>query len=158
MVCQFIPLLVWWFASEPMVEKPSQKTPAPLSGTWKILSAHYHGKMVPGRFIKDVKLRVTVTADQIMLAYFWDRARSEAVAYRLDGTQKPAWITGFIEGAKDRPLPGIYTLEKDRLTVCFSLAQKPERPREFKSTAANEQVVVLLQRVKLRRQTSGGKP
>src|SRR5438105_1727734 len=111
---QFFLLFVFCFGADPLSAKPSQKAEAALSGTWKIVSAHHHGKLVPAQFLKDLKMRVTITAERITLAYFWDRARSESLAYRLDNTRKPAWITGLIPGEKDRMLPGIYKMEGGR--------------------------------------------
>jgi uncharacterized protein (TIGR03067 family) len=141
----------------PAADLPKE-TKQPLTGTWNIIAAEYQGKPIPQQFLKDLKMKVTIAAGKITLAYFWDRPHTEEIHFRLDPAQKPAWISGVGFEEKERSVPGIYRLDGDKLTVCFDLAAKPERPREFKSAASTERVVVTLQRPKPRSAKKGGKP
>jgi uncharacterized protein (TIGR03067 family) len=152
------PALFLILAAGALAADPPRETADPLAGTWNVVAAEYQGKPVPAQLLKDLKMRVMIAADKATLSYFWDRPRTEEVRIRLDPAKKPAWITGTGLGEKDRNVPGIYRLEGSRLTVCFDLAARPERPGAFKSAAQTEWVLVTLQRHKPRPAKKGGKP
>ena len=52
------------------------------------------------------------------------------------------------EDEKERAFPGIYKIEKDKLTMCFDVAFKYIRPKEFKSEKDSFVTLLVLERVK----------
>jgi len=98
-----------------------------LQGTWLLVSYDRDGKPVPARKITGTRL--VIQGYQWTLE--WDDISLEGV-YKLDPTRKPRTIdmtfaNGLDEG---KILQGIYTLERDRLTLCLPHLGA-DRPRKF---------------------------
>jgi uncharacterized protein (TIGR03067 family) len=76
----------------------------------------------------------------------WLWIEGRGFKYTRDQAQKPATIDlvkGFGTTSQEK---GIYTVDGDKLTVCFPVLAEGNRPREFKATP--KQVLITLTRVK----------
>jgi uncharacterized protein (TIGR03067 family) len=67
------------------------------------------------------------------------------LTYQLDATRKPPQIT--VEGG-GHTLNGIYKLDGDTLTICFTKDSTAERPAEFVAKEGDGRVLVVLKREK----------
>ena len=120
-----------------------------IKGTWKVESATMNGqdpKDAKGERIKNPTFEIT--ADK-MLVKFNEGIRE--ATYTLDPTAKPKRIDMTSQGEGDEKgetVPGIYKLEGDTLTICFSCARQTERPTEFVSKEGSDTILLILKRVK----------
>ena len=73
----------------------------------------------------------------------------DVFALTLDPKASPATVDmrEMRDGKPGELLPGIYLLEKDKLTICFSMGRM-ERPKEFKSVPGNHTGLLVIERVK----------
>ena len=65
--------------------------------------------------------------------------------YTINPAGKPKEIDIKPED-KDQPMPGVYRIEKDTLTICIAFAPGAARPNEFAAKETN--VVITLKKVK----------
>jgi len=131
-------LVVLSFAREGVDPKDAAKK---LEGTYEVLEVLAGGKPDPK---KDEVKSVEIKDGQIIIK----AKRDEPAKFTLDPSKKPGHID--ISPGKEK-LPGIYAVkETDKgteLTIAFSMADKAERPKDFKG-AGKEDVVMKLFRKK----------
>jgi uncharacterized protein (TIGR03067 family) len=116
-----------------------------LAGVWTCVSAINDGKTLPDETVK--KLRLTLTEDK------YKTERGEQVlfdsTYATDRgkTPKQIDIVGTEGENKGKAAQGIYSLDGEKLTICYTMPGK-ERPKAFESKAGSAATLVVWQRSK----------
>jgi uncharacterized protein (TIGR03067 family) len=105
----------------------AQDTQDPLQGSWQIIVLQDGGRTAPDEVIADAQW--LITDDMIV-----QKAGGQTLelSYVLDASQTPKWIDLKAQG---RTMLGIYELEGDTLTVCFSEGRDTGRSTAFESLA-----------------------
>ena len=120
-----------------------------LRGKWRVLSYVDDGKELLG----DRSCTATITKDRLTLEQAEAKLRYE-MKYRIANTAKmPRWIevAEVKDGRPGKMLPGIYRLQRNKLSICFNESSiEGTRPSEFKSTATNSCIFIVLERVEKR--------
>jgi uncharacterized protein (TIGR03067 family) len=96
-----------------------------IQGTWAVISLEEDGKQAP----RKVVVAMAFTGDRVKVIREGDEQEG---SFRLVPTQNPKAIDLLIGGLGT---PGIYTLEGDRLTICFNLDEHGKRPKRFATDA-----------------------
>lgn len=113
---------------------------AKLAGIWTCTSAINDGKPLAEEIVRE--LRLTLTKDG---GYKTERGKQVLFdsTYKLDGGQKPKQIDmiGTEEENRGKTAQGIYALDGDTLTICYTMPGG-ERPKEFESKPASKALVV----------------
>ena len=125
----------------PKPKDPSKVAPASLVGRWKAESST--GKIAP---LPPGDLTVTVTADGKTEGRIGGKTTS-AWTFTCDPKKDPAEIDLTREAPLGVPLPGIYKLNGDTLTVCVSTNQR-QRPTSFDPTEGPGVMRTVYKRVK----------
>jgi uncharacterized protein (TIGR03067 family) len=116
-----------------------------IQGTWYRVSSEVDGKKVPMEINGE-----PIPADSPWIRFvfkgdIWYRMDADGKSLvkmhviKLDPTRRPKAIDLYILGddgkpTNDPPIPGIYELEGDTLTLCLNIGGQPEdRPKEFAS-------------------------
>ena len=99
-----------------------------MQGNWKIVRCEFSGRN------QDQALGVEDTISDGR----WLRPNRRTAEYRLklDSTKDPKSVDLSADRLGDQTLKGIYSLEGDRLTICYSYDPQGPRPTEFKTTEA----------------------
>jgi uncharacterized protein (TIGR03067 family) len=108
-----------------------------LEGTWRVVSATAQGKPVPEELV--MGLQLTFRGDKVTLSVL-DKAKDGT--FKTDPTKTPKQID--LQAFGPNTAPGIYRIEKDTLTICFSEGGK--RPTAFESAAGTRNVLLVLKR------------
>jgi len=119
-----------------------------LVGEWLVESIHENGKP---RQLGDEPVRYEFTADGKWLIYHGDRkSGGDLRRYAVNPkTDPPSIDLDPAPGSKKfLPLPGIYKIEGDTLTVCNARTSRGVRPTAFESTAESNTAVYVFKRVK----------
>ena len=115
----------------------AQATQDALLGTWQIVSLQDGGRTAPNEVTEEAQW--LITGDRIT-----QKAGGQVLelSYILDPSKTPKWIDLKAEG---RTMLGIYELEGDTLTVCFSEARNSGRSTAFESQpeSVNDVLIVL---------------
>jgi uncharacterized protein (TIGR03067 family) len=118
-----------------------------LQGEWQGIDFQTSGIAV-----RDMKNRRWIIRDDQRIEFYFIRdwrSQESNVRFRLDPAKSPKQIDFLIHWRdpdwKDRTLLGIYTLDRDRLTICTN--NKGKRPTEFTSTNENGNTLSTFQRV-----------
>jgi uncharacterized protein (TIGR03067 family) len=111
-----------------------------MQGNWKIVRCEFSGRN------QDQALGVEDTISDGR----WLRPNRRTAEYRLklDSTKDPKSVDLSADRLGDQTLKGIYSLEGDRLTICYSYDPQGPRPTEFKTTEATAAYLYVLVRVK----------
>jgi uncharacterized protein (TIGR03067 family) len=122
-------------------EDADKKELEKLKGTWTITSDERGSPPVA----KEKNPRVIVAGNQFTTE-FQDKVIRKGTL-KLDPTQNPRAIdVTYTEGEfKGKTLHGIYTLEKDIWTICYSRPGE-ERPRELPKKPGKTQILLTLKR------------
>jgi uncharacterized protein (TIGR03067 family) len=110
-------------------------------GTWKMESFEEGGKKAPEEAIKDTTVVFTVDGKMTVKR----GEQEQEFTYKLDPSQKIKEFNGT--NAQGKAADGIYKLEDDKLTVCFSRGGGL-RPTEFASAEGTTIVLMVLKRQK----------
>jgi uncharacterized protein (TIGR03067 family) len=108
-----------------------------LNGTWSAESLTVGGKPIPE--VKKV-MQLTFADGKVVLSVL---GKTKPGTITFDASKTPKQFEMKIEG--ERPNSGIYRLEKDTLTLCFTEGSAP-RPAEFKSEAGTRHILLVLKR------------
>lgn len=112
-------------------------------GKWKIVYCEFSGRDVT-QTVSDVE--DTISGDK------WLRPNRRTAEYRLklDPTKNPKWVDLSADRLGDQTLKGIYSLDGDKLTICYAYDPESPRPTEFKTMPGVSGYVYGLERVKER--------
>jgi uncharacterized protein (TIGR03067 family) len=128
----------------PAKKDPAAKEPPTLVGDWLAETGVMGGKPEnppPGSTI-------TFLADGKLTMKEGGGGAAEVGTYKADAKKDPAEIDISPEGAGKGPtLAGIYKIEGDTLTLCFTLTGA-DRPKAFTSPAGSMVMLVTCKRVK----------
>jgi uncharacterized protein (TIGR03067 family) len=129
----------------PAPKEPPKKEPPSLVGEWVPESAVHGGKPHP----HEPGATITFTTDGKCLLKEGKAGMRDEMTYRIDSKKNPPEIdlAETDAGMKGpQPMPGIYKIEGDTLTICLALNQK--RPTEFASPAGSDLMLIILKRAK----------
>ena len=117
----------------------AKKDEEAILGTWTVVSFEEGGKKAPDEAIKDTTAKIT--ADGKMTIKRGEQ--EEQFTYKLDPSQKIKEFNGT--NAQGKTAEGIYKLEDDKLTICFSRGGGL-RPTEFASAEGTTIVLMVLKK------------
>jgi uncharacterized protein (TIGR03067 family) len=117
-----------------------------LAGVWTCVSATRDGKPVGENTVK--QLRLTITQEGGYKTERGDQVLFDS-ACKVDPARTPKHIDliGTEGENKGKVAPGIYALDGDKLTVCYTMPGK-ERPTGFESSPGSEATLVVWKRGK----------
>ena len=117
-----------------------------LAGTWTCTSAVNDGKPIAEDIVKE--LRLTLTAEGGYKTTRGDQVLFDSTC-KLDPSQTPKHIDmiGTEGDNKGKAAQGIYKLERDMLTICYTMPGG-ERPKEFDSKPGSAATLVVWKRGK----------
>ena len=126
MLCWLFPLLLS-LSVPPGQPKPAKLDPdrAKFQGTWRVVSALVDGNMSP------VWKRATLTfrKDRLLIRNASTTEKPLDGPYRIDSSKTPKVLDFELIIFKAEWIIGIYSLDKDALTLCFGPVK--ERPTKF---------------------------
>ena len=131
-------------------KKGADADKAAVRGTWQAVSSEMDGEKQPDEEVKAYTL--VFSGDK--LAVNKEGSTVMSGSYTLDPARKPAHLDFKLEENPNNPddvgktLPGIYDLKGDELKWCFSLPDRGERPKAFKTEGGSSQVSATLKREK----------
>jgi uncharacterized protein (TIGR03067 family) len=112
-----------------------------LKGTWSVTAFEVpKGQKEPSE--KELKGMKLIATEDKLRAIFGDE--DNPASYKLDPSKKPREIDIMLDGGKT--LKGIYSLDGDTLKIC--VAEKGDRPKEFKADAETKAAVMTFKRDK----------
>ena len=121
-----------------------------LQGTWKAVSSEMDGEKQAD---DEVRLYTLVfSGDKLSVEKSGDAVMKGA--FKLDPAQNPRHLDFKLEENPNNPddvgktLQGIYEVSGDELKWCFTLPDRNERPKAFKTEAGSSQVFATLKREK----------
>lgn len=131
----------------PGTKDAPKKDPPSLVGEWVGEQAVAGGMTLP---VPDGGIVFTFAADGTLSVREGNRSKPDAGSYKADPKKDPSEIDLMPPPDKKEPmLQGIYKLDGDTLTLCFSrTGQGAERPKKFESPEGSELIVMTLKRVK----------
>jgi uncharacterized protein (TIGR03067 family) len=113
-----------------------------LQGNWVVESLEVNGKDVPPDNTN--KLEVVIKGTKIV---FKGENNNEEFAFSIDPNKKPKTIDMISSHKEVGTLQGIYTLDGDKLKICYGRKEK-DRPGEFVTARGDRRVFMVLRRGK----------
>ncbi len=122
----------------------ADKNSKELQGEWRAVELQTSGNPAPKEVVE--KARLEVKGDEMTWNSGGTSVRKSKI--RLDPSKSPKEIdiTALDGPGKGTTYPGIYSLEKGRLRLCYSHTK--DRPKEFKTERGDRRELVILERVK----------
>lgn len=113
---------------------------AKIQGTWHVAVAEENGDRLPKE--RRENARLTIVGSRFKLE---DGKTTLEGSFNVGG-KDPMTFDAFAELAANETVgvPGIYKIDKDTVTLCFSRAKK--RPTEFKTLPGQNAVLLVLRR------------
>ncbi len=117
-----------------------------LQGKWTCVSIETRGDKLVGQDFKDCKADFTFNPDNLVVK---SANKTETWSFRIDPASNPKSIDVIFENeeGKKQTARGIFEVEGDKLTLCWSLNDEA-RPKEFKSKPKSSIAVIVLKRAK----------
>jgi uncharacterized protein (TIGR03067 family) len=114
-----------------------------LSGTWMSASAVNDGKRIADETVKNLRLTLTKNGYKTELG---EQVLFDST-YRIDADKQPKQIDmiGTEGELKGRAAQGIYALDGDTLTICYTMPGN-ERPTQFESKPGSGATLVVWKR------------
>ena len=111
-----------------------------MQGKWKIVRCEFSGQDQP----QPLGTEDTISDSK------WLRPNRRTAEYRLelDPSKDPKCVDLSADRLGARKLKGIYSLDGDRLTICYAYEPELPRPTEFKTTPDVKAYIYVLERVK----------
>ncbi|MCI0457353.1 MAG: DUF1559 domain-containing protein [Gemmataceae bacterium] len=110
-----------------------------LEGKWRVKSVIGSGK--PGG--EEVQaLTFEFKGERIIISV---AGRNQEGTFKTDATKNPKQFDMTFQKGREQSL-GIYRIEKDTLTLCFTEPRNNERPTKFESPAGSRTVLMVLER------------
>jgi uncharacterized protein (TIGR03067 family) len=111
-----------------------------MQGKWRIVRCEFDGRD---------EARSLGTVDTINGAQ-WIRPRRKTGEYRLkfDPGKNPKWVDLTADRLGDKILKGIYSLDGDKLTICYAYDSDLPRPTDFETALGTQVYLYVLERVK----------
>ncbi len=111
-----------------------------MQGKWRIVRCEFAGRN------QDQPVGVEDTISDAR----WLRPNRRTAEYRLklDSTKDPKSVDLSADRLGDQTLKGIYSLDGDRLTICYCYDPRGPRPTEFKTMEGTLASLYVLERVK----------
>ncbi len=106
-------------------------------GPWRFVSITFAGKPAPEEQVKAFEF--TFRGDKVTVSFL---GKSKEGTFKKDPSKTPMQFE--MTGLGPRPSKGIYRLDKDTLTLCFS--EGDERPTRFESKPGSRNVLMVLKR------------
>lgn len=141
-------------AADDSKQQAVQKAREELQGTWKVVSVQSRGKRVPDQQLRNV--RFTFQGDKLFIGE--PKGRSSEQPYKIDPSKDPKTFDQVQTYNMQAPgrkkgrtiqhrvtIPGIYTLEGDKLKICAS-SPGEKRPSDFE--ARKDRTLIVLEREK----------
>jgi uncharacterized protein (TIGR03067 family) len=115
-----------------------------LQGEWRAVELQTGGNPAPKEAV--AKARLEIKGNEMTWSSGGAITRKSRI--RLDPSKSPKEIdiTALDGPGKGTTYPGIYSLEKGRLRLCYSHTK--DRPKEFKTEPGQSRELVVLERVK----------
>lgn len=122
--------------------KETKAAPPSIVGYWKMQE-----KTVGGRKEPPFDLTYEFTADGKLYMRETGQKELHESAYIVNDKTSPAEY-GWIPTPGNDPVPGIYKVDKDTLTICGVSGKETDRPKAFDSPAGSGYVLMVFRRVK----------
>ena len=119
-----------------------------IQGTWRCTSSEMNGEKQPEDDVKQYTL--VFSGDKLTVNKGGDLVMKGTV--KLDPAEKPAHLDLTLEENPGNPsdvgktLPGLVELKGDEMKWCFTLPDRSERPKEFKTEADSSQILATFKR------------
>jgi RNA polymerase sigma-70 factor (ECF subfamily) len=116
-----------------------------LQGAWLAVEAEFDGRKVTSDEVTD--LRLVFHGEEIALGAADGKGRTRKLNFTLDPAKSPKEInlTSLDGQEKDKSTPGIYSLEKGQLRLCY-FRDGTARPKDFKTSQGDGKLVLVLER------------
>jgi uncharacterized protein (TIGR03067 family) len=152
-------MLVCLFAARSLAQSDAlRQEERALKGVWRVRVFEGDGQRLTAEEFKDktsdlFELKWVFKVDRAIVRFEGD-LDIEYVRYKLDPTAKPKAVDLDMQG---QTISGVYRLENDKLTVCFSVKNpnrfkvvpgKEARPKDFTTKKDSERLLVILERQK----------
>jgi uncharacterized protein (TIGR03067 family) len=129
----------------PAQDDAAKKAVKELQGSYTLKSAKMFGEAAPAEFLKQVK-EFVIKDNQIVVVKA--DGKEDPAEFKLDPGAKPASIDMIPSKDKtgEKPKLGVYKLEKDELTIVFSMDDDSKRPTDLKGDGKDHMLVVLVKK------------
>jgi uncharacterized protein (TIGR03067 family) len=143
-MCSLSLIALFWLISPQAAEHPKLSTDQErLQGEWVMVGLEVREKSVPAEKLAGTTLIIKKGKYTTIV-----KKKEYSVTFTLDPKHDPKHIDMFIPDGSGTPQlsKGIYKIEGDKLIICRGQAPGGDRPRNFISSATNDDFVVTWER------------